>query len=244
LSQPWLDHLSEHEKRVMTAAGFGGKMGFGERPALIIVDVTYGFTGEKPEPILEAIERWRTSCGEVAWPALANIRRVLDSFRAKRLPVIYTHGGARSDNWDTGAWKWKNTRWQESANPDGGGMTRSVNDIVDEIAPRSSDFVIRKMKPSAFFATNLISMLVQLQCDSVVVVGTSTSGCVRATALDAFNYNLKTAVIDDCCFDRIEVSHAIALFDLNAKYADVVSSPELLAYVDGLPEDLFPNLPG
>jgi maleamate amidohydrolase len=237
----WDRFLTERDKAVIDAAGFGARAGYGLRPALIIVDVTYGFTGDRPEPILESIKRWSSSSGAESWDAIAVIKRVADAFRAKCLPVIYSHGQVRSDNWDNGSWSWKNKRTVEAtvrAEPSLG-----FNEIVADIAPRPRDIVIPKQKPSAFFGTNLAGYLVLLGCDSIVVAGTTTSGCVRATVIDAFSNNFRSIVVEDACFDRAQASHAVSLFDMHAKYADVVPSSDVLKYVDGLADNLFPNLP-
>ena len=98
------------------------------------------------------------------------------------------------------------------------------NEIVAEIAPGPQDIVIYKQKPSGFFGTNMASYLTLLGCDSVIVTGTTTSGCVRATVLDAFSLNYRIALAEEGCFDRSQASHAINLCDMNAKYADVVKT--------------------
>lgn len=237
----WDKFLTERDKAVVEAAGFGTRAGYGARPALVIVDVTYGFTGDRPEPILESIKRWSSSAGEESWDAIAVIKRVADAFRAKRLPIIYSKGDARSDNWDTGSWSWKNRRTAEAVVRTE--LSPGFNEIVAGIAPQPRDIIISKQKPSVFFGTNLPSYLVLLGCDSVVVAGTTTSGCVRATVIDAFSLNFRSTVIEDGCFDRAQASHAIGLFDMNAKYADVVASSDVLEYVAGLSDELFPNLP-
>src|SRR5690242_20184135 len=94
------------------------------------------------------------------------------------------------------------------------------------IAPGPRDIVIKKQKPSGFFGTNLASYLTLLGCDSVIVVGTTTSGCVRATAVDAFSLNYRVILAEEGCFDRSEASHAVSLCDMHAKYADVVSTAD------------------
>ena len=99
--------------------------------------------------------------------------------------------------------------------------------------------MIKKLKPSGFYGTNLESFLTLLQADSVIIVGTTTSGCVRATAIDAFSANYRVTVVEDGCFDRSQASHAINLCDMNAKYADVVAAEEVEDYFQGLPGDLF-----
>jgi maleamate amidohydrolase len=103
--------------------------------------------------------------------------------------------------------------------------------------------VIYKYKPSVFFGTPFTSFLNDMGCDSLLVAGTTTSGCVRATVIDAFSYNYRVAVVEEACFDRSQVSHAVSLCDMHAKYADVVRAAEVLTYIDGLPDGIFKNLP-
>ncbi len=238
MSEPiWNQFLTERDKQVFAASGYGARGGFGKRPALLVIDVNYAFCGDKSEPILESIKKWRNSCGEESWPAVAAIKSLIDKAHEKGLPVIYTTGVRREDNWDSGSWSWKNDRNGEKpivvvSNIDG-------NQIVDEIAPGPQDIVILKQKPSGFFGTNMTSYLTLLGCDSVVVTGTTTSGCVRATVLDAFSLNYRVALAEEGCFDRSQASHAINLCDMNAKYADVVKTSEVLGYFDSLPPDLF-----
>jgi nicotinamidase-related amidase len=230
--------LTERDKAVFAASGYGARAGFGKRPAFIIVDVNYAFVGDRREPILESIERWRNSCGEGGFAATDVIAEVLHACRAKPIPVIYTTGVGRPDGWDAGGWAWKNSRNREDVDPpqptelDG-------NAIVPQIAPAPQDIMIYERKPSGFYGTPLAGTLTHMQCDSVVVCGTTTSGCVRATVIDAFSLNYRVSVVEDGCFDRAQASHAVNLCDMNAKYADVVPASEVIAHVDGLPGDLF-----
>jgi maleamate amidohydrolase len=238
MSEPvWTKFLTERDKAVFAAAGYGERGGFGKRPALLVVDVIYAFCGDKSEPILESIKRWRNSCGEESWPAVAAIKSLIDKAHEKGLPVIYTTGVRREDNWDSGSWSWKNSRGGER--PKVAATNRDGNEIVDEIAPAPQDIVILKQKPSGFFGTNMSSYLNLLGCDSVIVTGTTTSGCVRATVLDAFSLNYRVALAEEGCFDRSQASHAINLCDMNAKYADVVKTSEVLTFFDSLPADMF-----
>ena len=238
----WDRYLTERDRSVFAAGGFGARQGFGQRPALLIVDVNFFFCGERPEPILESIRRWRASCGEEAWAGVAAIAELLAACRARGLPVIYTTGARRDDGWDAGSWAWKNPRVTEK--PRAGDGALDGNTIVPAIAPQPRELVIRKHKPSAFFGTPLASFLVQLGVDSLLLAGTTTSGCVRATAVDAFSQNYRVAVVEEGCFDRGQASHALSLFDLHAKYADVVSLAETLAFVEGLPGGVFELPPG
>ncbi len=234
----WDKFLTERDKAVFAKSGFGTRGGFGKRPALLVIDVSYAFCDERPTPILESIERWHTSCGEDAWEAIPYLRALIDKCHDKGVPVIYTTGVRRDDNWDAGSWNWKDGRNAEDtvAKP---ASDVDANAIVAEIAPGPQDIVVLKQKPSGFFGTNMASYLTLLGCDSVIVTGTTTSGCVRATVLDAFSLNYRVAIAEEGCFDRAQASHAINLCDMNAKYADVVKTAEVLAFLDGLPNGLF-----
>ena len=238
MSEPiWNQFLTDRDKAVFSAAGYGARAGFGKRPALLVIDVSYAFTGDKPgEPILESIKRWRNSCGAESWDAIGHIKKLIDKAHDKQLPVIYTTGVRRPDMWDSGGWRAKNTRSLETPKT---ASNRNGYDIVDEIAPSAKDLVIYKQKPSGFFGTPMTGYLTQLQCDSVIVTGTTTSGCVRATVVDAFSYNYRVAMVEEGCFDRSQASHAMTLCDLGAKYADIVKSEEVLSYFDTLQTGMF-----
>ncbi len=232
----WDKFLTERDKAVFSAGGFGARMGFGKRPALVVVDVNYAFCGDKPEPILESIKRWPTSCGEEAWEGVRIIKRLIEAARAKGLPVIYTTNKKRPDMWDNGSWSWKNTRQNERLRTQ---TNLDPNAVVDEIAPGPRDILIQKQKPSAFYATPLQSYLTLLGCDSLLVAGATTSGCVRASVLDAFSSNYRVTVVEDACFDRSQASHAVSLCDMHAKYADIVESAEVIDFILTFPAAMF-----
>jgi len=240
----WDKFLTERDKQVFATSGYGALAGPGKKPALLIIDVNYNFCGEQREPILESIKKWRTSCGEDAWDALPHIRRLIDRCHEKGIPVIYTTGTVRDDGWDKGSWAWKSSRSDEdvaSAKPAVRETNRDGNDIMDEIAPEPQDIVIRKLKPSAFSGTPLQAFLNDLGADSLIVTGTTTSGCVRASVIDAFSNNLRCTIVEEACFDRSQASHAINLCDMHAKYADVVPIEEAMALVEAI--DAEYNLP-
>jgi maleamate amidohydrolase len=241
MAQIWDSYLTDDDKAVLGASGFGQQIGYGARPALLIIDVSYGFCGDRSEPIVDSIKRWSNSCGPRAWQAIPVIRELIDACHVKNLPVVFTTNAFRKDGWDLGSWRWKLDRIKEMTN-----QTvlnnRDQNDIIDEIAPAPQDLVIVKQKPSAFFGTPLLSWLQLLGADSLIVVGTTTSGCVRASVVDAFSLNLRCTVVEDGCFDRTEASHAINLFDMHAKYADVRSKLEVLTHLATLDNNLFSNL--
>ena len=235
----WNQFLTERDKAVFAASGYGARGGFGKRPALLVIDVSWAFCGEKPEPILESIKKWRNSCGEDAWVAIEYLKKLIGKSHEKGVPVIYTTGVRRDDNWDSGSWGWKNGRNGEDSGPPVAATNLDGNEIVTDIAPGPKDIVVYKQKPSGFFGSNMASYLTLLGCDSVIVTGTTTSGCVRATVLDAFSLNYRVAIAEECCFDRSQASHAINLCDMNAKYADVLKTEEIIGFLDTLPSGMY-----
>ena len=237
----WDKFLTARDKAVFGAAGYAQPQGYGQRPAILIIDVNYNFCGDKSEPILDSIKRWPSSCGEDAWSALPHIQKLIAVARKRGLPVIYTTGSFRSDGWDFGSWRWKMARMNEmqrqpQRNIDG-------DEIMPQIAPAPQDIVIGKLKPSAFHGTPLRGHLTLLGADSLIVCGTTTSGCVRASVIDAFSDNYRVTIAEECCFDRAQSSHAINLMDMQAKYADVRPTAEIVAHLETLPDGLF-KLPG
>ena len=236
MTRGWDQFLTQQDKDVFAISGYGERAGFGRRPVLLVVDVNNNFCGDVREPILESAKRWRNSCGEAAWDAISHIQHLLVAARSRGIPTIYsTSAQLREDRWDHGRWPDKNRRGHEDATVHG----VDGNRIRDEIAPISTDIVIHKSKPSVFHGTMLTSFLADLQADSLIIAGTTTSGCVRASVIDAFSFNYKVAVVEEATFDRGQASHWMNLFDMDQKYADVVSSEEALAHLESLPEGLF-----
>ncbi|MDX3907148.1 MAG: isochorismatase family protein [Pigmentiphaga sp.] len=232
----WNQYLSQEEKEIFAGCGWGARAGFGKRPALAVIDVSYGFCGEKDQPVAVSQQKWPLACGPGAWEAVGHIKRLVDKAHQAGVPVFYTTGERRPDRWDAGSWAWKNSRIRQwGVEP----ANRDHHKIVEEIAPAPQDVVIIKQKPSGFFGTNLASFMTLLGCDSLIVTGTTTSGCIRATVLDGFSMNYRMVVAEEACFDRFPVSHAINLFDMNCKYADVLKTNEILEYFDTLPAGLF-----
>jgi maleamate amidohydrolase len=219
----WDRFLTEADKDVFRASGTNATLGFGERPALLVVDVTYAYTGDVDEPILDSIAKWPNSCGPFAWAAIPHIQQLLTAFRSRGLPVFYS--AAEPPRAGRGAGLWRNEPRPAASGAEGVDGTA----IVKEIAPDASEVVIRKVAPSAFFGTHLRSYLTEAGADTVVVCGAVTSGCVRASVVDGFSHNLRMIVAEDATFDRGEASHAIGLFDMDAKYADVMPTQQILA---------------
>lgn len=236
----WDKFLTDQDKLVYEASGYGARGGFGLRPAVLIIDVNYAFTGDRKLPILESIATWRSSCGESAWAAIPPTQRLLGAARANRIPVFFSTGkDSRPDGFDRGGWTHKNRRAGEQLPAAAAAKPARGYDIVREIAPLPHEIVIEKLKPSPFNGTPLAGFLTDLGVDTLVVMGTTTSGCVRAGVLDAFSLNYRISIVEECTFDRFESSHAINLFDMQAKYCDVITLPEALAYLTSIGPGLY-----
>jgi nicotinamidase-related amidase len=234
----WDDVITEQDRIVYEHAGWHKPAGYGKRPALLIVDVIYNFVGDEPKPILESIKDWRYSCGEVGWDGVHALEKLIAKARTKNVPLFYTTCERRADKADNGAWNRKNYRVDDAIDIVG----HKGNEIVAEVAPQPHDFTFVKKKPSAFFLTPLVSYLIDMQVDTVILTGTTTSGCIRATAVDGFSYNFYVVVPEECAWDRGEVTHKMNLHDIDAKYGDVRKLDDVLAYIDGLPDDLYTGI--
>lgn len=226
--------LTELDKQVIPQIGYFGRVGFGERPVVLLIDISYSFCGEESLPLLEAIERYHNSCGDRAWTAIGGIERVVDVARTKRIPVIYTTGYDRPIAGDFGL-----GRWADKCPAESDDQNARANEIVAPIAPGANDIVIQKTMPSAFFATNLVSYLVNLKADCVIVGGVATSGCVRASVVDGFSHNYRMIVLEDGTFDRCEASHWINLFDIDMKYGDVMKIDSVVEHLTTIEPGMF-----
>jgi len=217
--KPWDEVIGEEEQRAYAAAGFGRPSGLGSRPALLIIDIQYRTVGTRREPFWEAIKEFPTSCGEVGWKAVDALVPLLALFREKGWPVLYPHV-APKQAYDGG-------RLAEKV-PAIMGISAKGYEFVAEVAPQPEDILLPKKHPSAFFGTALCSHLIDKRVDTVIVTGCTTSGCVRGTVVDAFSLNFKVAVPQECVYDRGATSHAVNLFDIGQKYADVLPVTDLM----------------
>jgi nicotinamidase-related amidase len=198
--------------------------GLGDRPALLMVDVYKNAFGDSPAPLLEAIQQWPASCGLAAWEALPHMEELLNASRAAGIPVVHITGLAELPSW---------REERLTAGRGAGVEQREVQyQIMSRVGPIEDEVVLRKAAPSAFWGTPLAGYLHQLGVDSLIVAGETTSGCVRATVVDACSYRYRVTVVEECVFDRTEASHAINLFDMAHKYADVVSLPTLIEQLE------------
>jgi maleamate amidohydrolase len=221
----WDGIVDEFDQETYRLAGFGREGQLGDRPALLVIDVQYMSLGPRL-PIHEAIAAsYPSACGEVGWAAVDRIKVVLQAARDRGIPVIYPIVAKRDD---AHLGRYRDKIPAMAAIDDHGYR------IADEVAPIDGDILLPKTHPSAFNGTSLTSLLIERGIDTVLVTGNSTSGCVRATTTDAFSLNLHAAVIGDAVYDRGRASHAVNLFDLASKYANVITSNDAAAYLAAL----------
>lgn len=217
----WYEFLTERDK-ALSAGRDREPTGLGDKPALLLVDLYERVFGDRREPLLEAVERFPSSCGPEAWDALPRLQQVLAAFREDGRPVVHVTAAADLPGW---------RKARGGATGDRAALEAAYR-IRPEVAPEGDEPVIRKAAPSAFFGTPLSGLLRQWDVDSVVVVGESTSGCIRATVVDACSHRFKVTVVEDCVFDRSQAAHAINLFDMAQKYADVRMGADVISELD------------
>ncbi len=202
------------ELEVYARQQFGNPIGFGRRAALLVIDFTVGFN----DPALFG--------GGNIDAAVRRTVGLLEFFRSRKLPVAFTRVVYADDGADGGIFATKQPRLLM--------LTEShpAGQIVPELAPRPGELVVRKNQASAFFGTNLAPWLVGQGADTLVVAGCTTSGCVRASVVDAISFNFRPIVVHDCVGDRAAAPHAANLFDMSQKYADVLERDEVIARLD------------
>ena len=215
-TRDWWTFVPEEERALYQKAGFAKSARIEGRPGLLVIDVTHNFTGSRSLPIGEAIKEFPTSCGEAAWSALPNIRKLLNAFRTDNLPIVYTGRDVDAQEAHKGSTKRS-------------GNIRDGNEFVELIRPQEGEWICTKARASAFYGTSLDAYLRIKQVQSLIVCGGSTSGCVRASCVDAFSAGFQVIVVEDGCFDRARTPHLANLFDLHAKYATVMRADEVLA---------------
>ena len=193
----------------------------GERPAILAIDLYKNAYKGGNTPVIEANRVNAGSCGENAWKALPPTQKLLAAARAAGVPVIYTT-------------RHVDTRGVNSTNRDSRNLKLDAYDIIDEVKPEDNELVIYKERASAFFGTPLIAHLNRMGIRSLIALGESTSGCVRASVVDAYSHGFHTVVVEECTYDRSMLSHKVNLFDLHHKYADVMHVEDVLAHLEGM----------
>lgn len=222
----WDDFLTDADRAVLAKGKFGRRMGFGVRPAVIVIDAQCYMVGEAGHDA-----QWPSSCGEVGREAVRQIARIVEAAQQKRVPCFFTRFEIDPSGSDMGVYRLKrdllaSDRWCLAGTPGAR--------LVPELKPGEGDIEFVKKKPSGFHGTPLLGYLVARNIDTVIVTGGATSNCIRATVFDASSYNFRTIVPEEAVFDRIPVSHAISLFDMDRQFADVVKSQEVIDYINGI----------
>lgn len=228
----WDDVITKSDIEVYEEAGFmGHSVGMGKRPAVLLIDVQYRTVGDNV-PILQSMREsgYNTSCGERAYKALPHIRDLTEAARKKGFPVVYVMI-ERRDKQDAGRWA---DKVPGLANGSIHRMGSKGIEVIEEVKPQEGDVIIAKRYPSGFFGTHLATQLITMGVDTVIVTGCTTSGCVRATAVDGFSYGFRVLVPEDGVYDRIDIVHKMNLFDMNCKCADVLPAGEIIAMMEKL----------
>lgn len=222
----WDRFLTEQDKK-LAAIRTPREFGFGDRPALLLIDLYRSVYGDKPEPLFESIRSWPGSCGMAGWNCLPGTLKLLNLAREAGMPVIHvTHTISAEDgveSWTARGGKNSVYDADQGRARAGSSGERAKFEIIDELKPLPGEVFIRKSSPSAFWGTYLVAHLISRKIDTLIVAGESTSGCVRASVVDGRTHGYRMIVVEDCVFDRTEASHAINMYDMHQKYADVVS---------------------
>lgn len=199
-------------RREFRSKGLAGRVGFGSRPALLVVDMIRGFTDSR-SPLSAPLEE-----------QIIVVQRLLDAARARKVPILFSTVEYRPDLADAGRWILKipsnavlvsGSEWVQ---------------VDPRLSPRESEFQFRKQHASCFFGTGLSAQLTALGVDTLILVGCTTSGCVRATAVDSSSNGLHTIVVEEGVGDRAVAPHEMSLFDIDSKYGDVVKEREVVEY--------------
>jgi len=212
VSKDVLEIYSHYERRTLV----------GPSPALIAIDLYELSYQGGAKPVVELAKTYPSSCGENAYAAIEPTKRLFAAVRAAGLPVIYSIMDTRPDSLPGGVFATK--RRSVPKDP-------ALYAIKSEFKPQPGDVVITKQRASIFFGTPLVAHLTQLGVRTVIICGESTSGCVRASAVDAYSYGFHVVVVEECCFDRSLLSHKVNLFDLHHKYADVMKIDEVVTHL-------------
>lgn len=191
----------------------------GERPALLAIDLyNLVYRGGQKEPH-EIIGEFPSSCGRYAWEAVEPTKKLFAAARKAGMPVLYTTAPTTSS--------------VVATNRQAGlGDSDEDYEIFEAFAPRDGDIMIVKERASAFYGTPILPELTRLGISSLIVCGESTSGCVRASTVDAYSAGYHVCIAEECVFDRSQLSHKVNLFDLHHKYADVLGVDEIVAHLE------------
>lgn len=213
----WKDVISPEVLKIYEP--YRRELRIGSRPALLAIDLynlVYRGGAKPPHELLD----YPNTCGIYAWEAIEPTKRLFAGARAAGLPVVYVTGSVRKH------------RVQSTKRRRIPGDDPDAYEIFEAFTPHDEDIVVRKERASGFAGTPLAGLLTELDVNSLIVCGESTSGCVRASVVDAFSSGYHVTVVEECVFDRSELSHKVNLFDMHHKYADVMVLDEVLEHLE------------
>jgi len=214
----WKDIVNDELLEIYSA--YKRKLLVGPKPAILAIDLYKKAYLGGNRPVIEVNREFSGSCGENAWKAIAPTQQLFAAARQAGIPIIYSTRHA-------------DTSGVQSTNRDLSRGDKEENyAIKEEFLPHPGDLVIYKERASAFFGTPLIAHLRRLGVESLIICGESTSGCVRASTVDAYSYGFHNVLVEECTYDRSMLSHKVNLFDLHHKYADVMHIGEVVAHLD------------
>lgn len=223
MKRQWDDLLTDIDRIVIEKSRYGQPRGFGKKPLLLVIDAQPNYVGAD-KPIEEQLDEWPAGGGQNAWAGVSRILSLRDAAREAGIPIFYTrHVQNATSKFDSFATK---TKRDQTKFVDG----NPAAELLPEVQPLPDEMVIPKSYASAFYGTPLQSYLIKLGIDTVIIVGGTTSGCCRSTAVDAATRNYNVGFVEDCLFDRITVSHKAALLDVWMKYGDVITSDYVKEY--------------
>jgi nicotinamidase-related amidase len=214
----WKDIVNEELLEIYSA--YRRELFVGPKPAILAIDLYKKAYQGGNRPVLEVNREFSGSCGENAWKAVEPTQKLFAAARRAGIPIIYSTRHA-------------DTSGVHSTNRNmGRGEVEDVYAIKEEFEPQKGDLVIYKERASAFFGTPLVAHLRRLGVESLIILGESTSGCVRASTVDAYSNGFHNVLVEECTYDRSMLSHKVNLFDLHHKYADVMHVAEVIAHLD------------
>jgi nicotinamidase-related amidase len=219
----WKDVISPADLKVYEC--YRRKVFIGPNPALLAIDLYECVYAGGPFPPEQLAQTHPNSCGEFAYAAIEPTKRLFAAARAAGLPIFYSTGDTRDASRPNFVAATRRNRPPVQA---------SDYAIRPEFKPQPSDVVITKQRASVFFGTPLTAHLTQLGVQTLIVCGESTSGCVRASAVDAYSYGFHVVLVEECCYDRSALTHKVNLFDMHHKYVDVMHLDQVVTHLEGL----------
>jgi maleamate amidohydrolase len=222
-SRVWDDFLTEQDKAHLEILGPKKRRdAFGGKPAVLNIDNYRSVSGDEPMDILEMIKVWPSSMGYMAWDALDNIADLLATARGAGMPIAHVRG-LPPESGMPGR--------ELPEDPEKRERAIRGREFMPQAMPMPGEIVLEKSSASAFFLTPLMAGLNAHNVDTLIITGESTSGCVRASVIDACSYRFKVVIAEECVYDRHQASHAINLFDMHQKYATVLPLAEIKDWI-------------